>query len=182
MSRHMEFELTFRLLFGDRAKYIEGQALSPKSRTSWLRKSIDRIEHEVVAMDTTERHKQMLLGEVEAARDAVGTKADSGWPLAYSLLRLVARLLGYDFVRGAKCHAATYWQSVGQNLNSVVFQGGDIMQDYYDKKNAIAVRRQVVADLKAQGHSDYRIALVLNTSEYEVKKLKGASGEVASAA
>ena len=71
MSRHMEFELTFRLLFGDRAKYIEGQSLSPKSRTTWLRKSIDRIEHEVVAMDTTERHKQMLLGEVEVRISAI---------------------------------------------------------------------------------------------------------------
>ena len=182
MSRHMEFELTFRLLFGDRAKYIEGQGLNPKSRASWLRKSIDKIEHEVVALDTTERHKQMLLGEVEAAREAVVAKADSGWPLVYSLLRLVTRLLGYDFVRGAKCQTATYWQSVGQNLNSVVFQGGDIMQDYYDKKNAIAVRRQVVGHLKAQGHSDYRIALILNTSEYEVKKLRSTLDVAASAA
>jgi hypothetical protein len=182
MRRHMEFELTFRLLFGDKAKYIEGQELNQKSRASWLRKSIDRIEREVIALDTTERHKQMLLGEVEAARDSLGPKADSGWPLVYSLLRLVARLLGYDFVRGAKCHTATYWQSVGQNLNSVVFQGGDIMQDYYDKRNAIAVRRHVVAHLKSQGLSDYRIALVLNTTEYEVKKLKAAPDGAASAA
>ena len=182
MSRHMEFELTFRLLFGDRAKYIEGQSLNPKSRANWLRKSIDRIEHEVVALETTERHKQMLLGEVEAAREGVTSNADSSWPMVYSLLRLVSRLLGYDFARGAKCHTATYWQSVGQNLNSVVFQGGDIMQDYYDKKNAIAIRRQVVAHLKAQGLSDYRIALVLNTSEYEVKKLKAAPEAEAGAA
>ena len=51
------------------------------------------------------------------------------------------------------------------------------MQDYYDKKKAVAVRKEVVAHLKAQGLSDYRIALVLNTTEYAVKKLR-ASKEV----
>jgi hypothetical protein len=172
MSRHMEFELTIRLLFGDRAKYIEGQQLNPKSRASWLRKSFDRIESEFAALDTTERHKQMLMGDLQAARDSVTAKQDFAWPLVYSLLRIICRLLGYDFVRGAKCHTATYWQSVPQNLNSVVFQGGDSMQNYYDKENAIAIRREVVAHLKAQGLSSYRIALVLNTSEYEVKKLR----------
>jgi hypothetical protein len=171
MARHIEFEMTLRLLFGDRAKYIEGQELNAKLRASWLRKSLDKIEREVLAIDTTERHKQMLLGEVEATREAIAAKSESGWPVVYSLLRLVSRLLGYDFVRGAKCHTA-YWQSVGQNLNTVVFEGGDIMQDYYDKKNAIAARKDVVAHLKTQGLSDYRIALVLNTTEYEVKKLK----------
>lgn len=180
--RQMEFEMTFRLLFGDRAKYIEGQQLDPKSRSSWLRKSVDKIEREIISLDTTERHKQMLLGELEAARGAIVSKTDSGWPLAYSLLRLVCRLLGYDFVRPAKCHTATYWQSVGQNLNTVVFEGGDIMQDYYDKQNAIAVRKQVIEHLKTQGLSDYRISLVLNTTEYEVKKLKSMSAETDSTA
>ena len=56
------------------------------------------------------------------------------------------------------------------------------MQDYYDKKNAIAVRRHVVAHLKDQGLSDYRVALVLNTTEYEVKKLKAAAGAAESVA
>lgn len=181
MTRHMEFEMTFRLLFGGRAKYIEGQQVNPKSRAAWLRKSLDRIERELNNLDTTVRHKQMLLGELEAARDSAQAKSESGWPLVYSLLRLVIRLLGYDFVRGAKCHTATYWQSVPQNLNSVVFQGGDIMQDYYDK-NAIAVRKDVVMHLKAQGLPDYRIALVLNTTEYEIKKLRAAASEEPSAA
>ena len=180
--RHMEFEMTFRLLFGDRAKYIEGQQLNTKSRSRWLRKALDKIEQELNSLDTTERHKQMLLGEIEATRDAVASKSDSAWPVVYSLIRLVCRLLGYDFVRPAKCHTATYWQSVGQHLNTVVFQGGDVMQDYYDKKNAMAVRRQVVAHLKAQRLSDYRIALVLNTTEYEVKKLKSTPVEANSAA
>jgi len=168
----MEFELTFRLLFGDRAKYIEGQQANTKSRTAWLRKALDRIERDIDKLETTARHKQMLLGEVEAARETAQLKSESGWPLVYCLLRLVVRLLGYDFVRGAKCHTATYWQSAPQNLNSVVFQGGDIMQDYYDRKNAVAVRRDVVMHLKKQRLSDYRIALVLNTTEYEIKKLR----------
>ncbi|UZD55825.1 hypothetical protein [Caldimonas aquatica] len=178
----MEFEMTFRLIFGDRAKCIEGQQQIAKSRVMWLRKALSKIESELAALDTTERHKQMLLGELEAAREAVDARQEVQWSLVYSLLRLVGRLLGYDFVRGAKCHTATYWQTVPQNLNSVVFQGGDIMQDYYDKKNAIAIRREVVAHLKKQGLSDYRVALVLNTTEHEIKKLKNEPIGEASAA
>ena len=46
------------------------------------------------------------------------------------------------------------------------------MQDYYDKKNVLAVRRSLVLELKAQGFTDFKIGQVLNISEYQVKKLR----------
>ena len=172
MPTGIEFEVTLCLLFGRSLRHAASASENPRRRAEWLRKAMQKIEHEVVALDTTERHKQMMLAEIEAAKDAVSADVRPTWSLVYRLLRLSARLLGYDFTRGAKCHTATFWQSVPQNLNTVVFTGGDIMQDYYDNKNAIAVRRDVVKHLKAQGLTDYRIALVLNITEYQVKKLR----------
>lgn len=177
MPTGMEFEGTLRLLLGRRASHTASASENPKRRAEWLRKAMQRVEREVLALDTTERHKQMMLAEIEASKDAISMSAQPSWPLVYRLLRLSSRLLGFDFARAAKCHTATFWQSIPQNLNTVVFTGGDIMQDYYDNRNAIAVRREVVSRLKDQGLSDYRIALVLNTTEYHVKKLRAPEPE-----
>lgn len=177
MDTAMDFEMTMRLLFGERAYHIADEHGSVQGRRSWLAKAMQLLTQEVDKLDTTVRHRQMLMGEIEAIDAAVKAEAEPSWNLVYRLLRLSSRLLGFDYVRGAKCHTATYWQTPGQNLNSVVFEGGDIMQDYYDKKNAISVRRSVVQSLKAQGLNDYKIALVLNTTEYQVKKLRSTPSE-----
>jgi hypothetical protein len=168
----MDFEISMRLLFGEKAYHIADQHGSTKGRRAWLTKAIRMLMREVDALDTTVRHKKMLMGELEAVAALVKSESEPSWDLVYRFLRLASRLLGFDYVRGARCHTPTYWQSPGQNLNSVVFEGGDIMQNYYDKKNAIAVRRSVVQNLKSQGLDDYKIALVLNITEYQVKKLR----------
>ena len=175
MDVAMDFEITMRLLFGEKAYHIADQHGSTKGRRAWLTKAIEMLTREIDTLDTTVRHKQMLMGELEAIADLVKRESEPSWDIVYRFLRLASRLLGFDYVRGARCHTPTYWQTPAQNLNSVVFEGGDIMQDYYDKKNAIAVRRSVVQDLKSQGLNDYKIALVLNITEYQVKKLRAAT-------
>jgi hypothetical protein len=171
----MEFEMTMRLVLGEKAYHIADFQGSPGGRREWLTKVLRELTNDIDALDTTARHKQMLMGEVEAISTLLKDDDNPSWSLVYRFLRLASRLLGYDYVRGAKCHSLAYWQTTGQNLNTVVFEGGDIMQDHYDKKNAIAIRRSVVDNLKAQGFNDYKIALVLNTTEYQVKKLRKAA-------
>ena len=46
------------------------------------------------------------------------------------------------------------------------------MQDYNDRKDAVSVRRSVVEDLKKKGLDDFKVSLVLHTSEYEIKQLR----------
>lgn len=113
-----------------------------------------------------------MLGEIEAFATCVKPSAQPNWTMIYRLLRLVFRLLGFDNVRGARCHTVEYWQNTLQRLNSVVFDGGDIMQDYYDKKNAIALRREAANALRTAGHPEHMIALALNTTEYELRMLR----------
>lgn len=168
----MEFEMTVRMVLGDKAYHIADFHSSASGRREWLTKVLRELTKDIDALDTTVRHKQMLMGEVEAVSALLKQEDDSSWSLVYRFLRLVSRLLGYDYVSGARCHSLAYWQTAGQNLNAIVFSGGDVMQDYYDKKNVIATRLSVVESLKAQGLSDYRIAVILNTTEYQIKKLR----------
>ena len=180
MTVAMNFERTMRLLFGEKAYHIADEHGSVQGRRTWLTKALQLLTQEVDKLDTTIRHQQMLMGELEAIAVLVKTEREASWSLVYRLFRLASRLMGFDYVHGSKCHTAIYWQTPAQNLNSVVFEGGDIMQDYYDKQNAIAVRRSLVANLKSQGLSDFRISLVLNITEYQVKKLRSASPAPAS--
>ena len=172
MDVAMEFEMTMRLVLGEKAYHVADSQGSAGGRREWLTKVLRELMNDIDALDTTARHKQMLMGELEAISALLNRDENPSWSLVYRFLRLASRLLGYDYVRGAKCHSLAYWQTSGQNLNTVVFEGGDVMQDCYNKKNAIAVRRSVVDSLKAQGLNDYKIALVLNTTEYQVKKLR----------
>ena len=59
-----------------------------------------------------------------------------------------------------------------QHYTEVISSGGDVMQDYHDQKTSVSVRKKLVAQLKEEGLNDFQISLVLNTSEYQVKKLK----------
>jgi hypothetical protein len=47
-----------------------------------------------------------------------------------------------------------------------------VLQYYNDKINSVSVRKKLVCQLKDEGLSDFQISLVLNTSEYQVKKLR----------
>lgn len=168
----MEFEITMRLLFGDRADHIASSHNHHGHRNSWLRKAIRKLLRLVNDLNTTPRHKQMLMNELGGATAHLKRAKAPSWDLVYALLRLSMRLLGCDYLRGARCHTPFYWQTPAQYDTSTILQGGDVMQLHYDRSNAVALRREVVETLRNKGVSDFVISLVLNTSEYEVKQLR----------
>lgn len=170
MDSAMEFELTMRLLFGNRAYQIAGSVTHPTYRREWLKKAIKRLTRVVNDLDTTPRHKRMLLSELDATSLILRGIKEPSWDLVCRLLRLAMRLLGFDYVRGAHCHTG-YYQTPSQHFTSTLLDGGDALQDHYDRKDAISIRRQVIRDLAAQGFDDFKISLVLNTTEYHVKQL-----------
>jgi hypothetical protein len=171
MDTGMDFEITMRLLFGDKADHIAGSNYIPKFRNKWLQKAIRRITRDVNDLDTTPDHKRMLMGDLDAIYQLLKGKQDP-WALVYRFLCLASELLGYGYIQGDKCHTPFYWQSQGQYYTACTRNGGDIMQNYDDRKNAISVRRSVVEELKSKGLDDFKISLVLNTTEYEVKRLR----------
>lgn len=172
MGRAMDFEITMRLLFGDRAYHIADLELNQKHRRDWLQKSIKKLRKQVDKVDTTIRHKELLSAELEKIAELLKGCIEPSWDLTYGLFRLVFRLLGYDYVKGSRCYTPTYWRSIEQHYTSVILDGGDAMQHYYDQQNALTIRRTIVEQLVAKELDTYTIALVLNTTEYEVKRLR----------
>lgn len=172
MDTPMDFELTMRLIFGKKAYHIAGAESDPVNRRQWLKKAIRRLLRHVDDLDTTVRHKQMLMSDIDELLAQLKSIKEPSWAIVYRLLRLCFRLFGYDYVRGAKCHTPVYWQTEGQYYTSHILEGGDVMEDVSDKNDAISVRHDVVMSLNNQGLSDFKIALVLNTTEYAVKQLR----------
>ena len=173
MDTGMLFEGTARLFFGERAYQIAGQASSPIARRKWLKKILRLLLKRMNELETTVRHKEMLMKTAEAAERELGRNDQPTWTLVYHLITLVGRLLGYDFVHGARCHSLVYFQERGQYYTTDILSSGDALQEYYDEKDAVSVRQEVVKNLKIQGLSDFKISLVLNATEYQVKKLRG---------
>lgn len=174
MDTGMRFELTMRLLFGDKAYQIAGTEANPKHRKEWLQKSVRKLLRLVDGVDTTLRHKKMLMAELDAINELLKQGNDASWDLVYRLFRLSFRLLGFDYPNGANCHTPIYFQTPDQHFTTLLLSGGDVNQDYGDKNNAISIRESIVRSLKSGGLDDFKISLVLNISEYEVKKMRHA--------
>jgi len=172
MDTPMQFELTMRLLFGEKAYHIASSHGYPAHRRKWLQKTVRKLERIVNVVDTTPRHKEMLMRELDEVSSHLKLAKDPSWDLVYGLFRLSMRLLGFDYVRGAKCHTPFYYQTPAQYDTATILDGGDVMQLHYDRKNAVTLRRSIIEDLRKNGLDDFKISLVLNTTEYEVKQLR----------
>ena len=172
----MEFELSMRILFGDKASHIAGQHLDPVDRRKWLTKALREVTKRVDDIATTVRHKKMMVGEVAFCLASL-KGGEPPWSLVYGLLRLVLRLLGYDYMRAARCHTVEYWQEQNQRFTTQLLDGEGGSQQYYERDNAIALRQRVARQLRADGHDDYMVGLVLGVSEYQARRLCAEPGE-----
>lgn len=158
-----------RLLFGQKAYQSAGCEGSPAARREWLQKAVRELLRVVDSLDTTPRHKQALMAELEAITQLLKRIKEPTWVLVYGLFRLTLQLLG--FYGGAKCHTPAYFQTREQYF-TVQLLGGDASQYYYDQKDAISLRRDLVMRLRDEGFDDFKISLVLNTTEHQVKQLR----------
>lgn len=173
MNPGLDFEYTMRHVFGDKASHIADCGYDRKYRNPWLLKAIRQFIKDVDALDTTERHKQMLMNDLETSISHL--KKDnlmSSWGALYMLLRVIARLLGYDFMSKTRtrCHTLCFWQDGDQRLTTALLSD-DTEQFRSEERDAIAIRRQLIEELRNEGLAYYKIALVMNTTEYKIKKM-----------
>lgn len=172
MDQGMQFEKTMRLLFGEKANQIAGVETNVTHRHKWLGKALREMLRMIDSLDTTLRHKQMLLREVEAVSNSLKGLREPSWDVVYRLFRLCIRLFGFDYMVGVRCHTLTYWQVSDQRHTVCLMEGGDPMRAAAEEKDAISIRQEVVKDLNRKGVDDFKISLVLNVSEHAVKQLR----------
>lgn len=166
------FEHTLYLFFGDEACQTAGQANHPMHRRTWLRKVCRLILKRIDTLDTTPRLKESLLSTVEYASEEIRADHQPTWRLVFRLFALTGKLLGYRSHKGAIIDLVPHWRHEALYLTEKILRGGSRSRRYDDKQAARSERRQIVGLLKKQGLSDRKIALVLRTSEYEVRQLR----------
>ena len=169
----MEFENTLRLVFGDLAYQSAGEEGNPVARRKRLRDLCRCLARHISALDTTEHHREMLLGEIDRFQAALKATREPSWRMIYTLLRFAARLLGYDYQSGVRPYTPIYERTENQRFTAALLDRKEGRTFFYSmKNNAIAIRREIAQSLKKKGLDDFVIALVLNTSEYQVKKMR----------
>jgi len=168
----MLFETTIRTFLGDKAYHIAGQVHTEKYRREWYRKALKKIISRIQDVDTSTNHKEQLTYWSEQALKILSDRNFGETEFALYLLRLSGALLGFVGVRGANIATPMYYQTPPQHYTEIIMEGGDVMQDYYDSKSSTGIRKKLVNQLKDEGMNDFSISLVLNTTEYQVKKLR----------
>jgi hypothetical protein len=169
MDRGMDFELTMRHLFGDKAYQIAGTEVIPKHHSKWLQKTVRELLRLTNVLDTTPRHKRGLMASLEEVSKELRKADQPSWELIYDLLRLTFRLYGFGY-GGTRCYSLAYWQTPEQRHTEELSDREGFTQA--GAEDAVSLRGQVVEDLSSRGVDDFSIALVLNTSEYAVKQLR----------
>ncbi len=156
-------------ILGQQAYQSAGQFANPATRNDWFRKTFKLMLKEIDEIDTTSRQKQMLMRDLQAAIDSLSDSRDPSWDMMFSLVSACARFLGHDY-SGSRVNTPSYWQSPDQRFTQAIFEQAEHELDH-TKQDAVTIRARICRELRANGTDTFTIALVLNTSEYQVKKL-----------
>lgn len=166
----LDFEYAMTLLLGSKADHIASFASNEKYLRKWLRKAIKKFIKDVNLLDTTERHKEMLVMKLECV-DKLLKKGGSLWSMIFDFFNLVSRFLGYDYDRAQKLVTPTYFQTQSQNFWCGLYKDESSKKQKENKDNFISKRIKTLLQLKSEDYSDFEISQILNTSEYNIKKI-----------
>ncbi len=79
MDIGMYFEMTMRLLFGQKAYQTAGSEMHPGHRRAWLQKAVRQFMRLVNGLETTPRHKQILMTDLEGISEALKGTREASW-------------------------------------------------------------------------------------------------------
>ena len=170
----MDFEVSMRQFFGNNAYHIADGAGNPKFAKKWLIKAVRRMQKDVIALETTTRHKERLMSDLEQIEKSL-KESKNEWHTIFRLFFLCSRFLGYDFADGLKYLTPFYHQTLNQHYYSKNNESSDfntLEEHSKDIKNAVAKQKEIIKSLRKEGNDDFHVSLVLGMSEYRVKKLK----------
>lgn len=162
----MLFEVTMRLFLGDEAYQIAGQVYNEKYRKEWYRKALRKIIRRVQEIDTTTKHRETISHFSERALEVLSQKHINENKLSLYLLCLTGSLLGFAVTGTLPVYLRTFeTEALSEGTDAI-----ELMQNY--KSNSTTVRKRISKQLREEGLNDFQVSLVLNTSEYQVKKLR----------
>lgn len=181
-SPGMTFEMAMRMWFGAAAFGKAGHWDSVTERNKWLRKWVKALTTDILALETDETHRDRVLMEVDRFEQSL-TRTDSPeWLQVFILIQLVGTLLGRLYPYGYPVRLVLYaFEAASHYFDSSGVPGA--LQELRDQPTIIGLRYEIVSLLRDRGFPDWRIAQVLNTSAYHLRKLdasfsRGTAGAV----
>ena len=167
----MQFECCMRRVFGKDARHIAESCLDGKFRSDWVDRLIKQVTRDTQDLDTTQEHRERISYLLEALRKERWNGDDPSWHLVFDMLILIVELMGYRGVRAERPYTPMYWQSLQTHLD-IGNASGNCEELQTEFASAAKRRVEVVKYLKHQGLTDFEVAMVLKTSEYDIKRLK----------
>ena len=165
----MLFETTIRSFLGEKAFHIAGHVHSEKRRRTWYRKVLKKVVREAHAVDSSTLHQEAIVSSSERALASLNDRTLNEVRLTLYLLRLVGALLGFVQIKPYRIATLAYFQTPSQEFTEQILRGDGAVDDHHE--SALSIRRRIVGQLKDEGRTYFEISLVLNCSEYHVKKL-----------
>lgn len=177
----MSFENMLVLVLGNhyyqwaaRANDITVVRRGLKSFIKQIQKDIDRLDADIRMKDLCSLYLESMVKKLKKA-----ITANDFRELLFDSLQLSATLLGYDSVnfpnssRPRTIHYEQDLQTEFKEWYSRKKHKKSYWQEYSDLKSRLQSKRyQLVVDLAEQKYSNAEIANILNTSEYEIHKIK----------
>lgn len=172
MNIDLYFERVMGLFLGESAYQCAGEETNERARNERLNSVAKVILKRIDDLDTTTRHKNKLLSGAEKFFEATKGKDISTKNLLYVLLWFCGSLLGFESNGrvNAITHSLFYWQNKNQYVTSNIIEGNDDSQIHEDEKSIFNTRKKIIEKLKEEGFTCFKIAMIFNTTEYQIKK------------
>ena len=165
----MLFEDMLRLFFGNKAYGSEGWANNKTERKKEFLKIIKFLVKNIVRIDATERQKKRLMIQLEQLGESIKRNEEDG-VIILRFFMLIGILFGYG--SGYNFYSLCYFQNEDQHYTEKAFlQNEDFINRKEDQKDAFSIREGIVKELISKGYNSFKISIIFNISEYEVKKI-----------
>ena len=172
-SPAMSFETALRMWFGVDA-FGKADFWQPAGdRNRWLRRLIKALTADVLALDTDEKHRDRILAEIDEFEACLTRDEHPDWRLVFTLIRLVGTLLGRMYPTGEPERLLFFALEARQHYRDTSSEPTPI-QEMHDQPTIVGLRNSVVARLRQDNVPDWRIAQVMNTTVYQLKKADAA--------
>jgi len=164
----IDFEYMLRRFLGEKAFGRAGFEQNDGSFRKCLQDITPVLRRQIKYLDTTERHKKMLLNEVEGLHDLLKVRGGgTEKQMIIKLYSLVARLFGFYSIDGIVRWQPFYHQTLSEHFWEED-KDHEARENHW--RNIYAHQDKIYMELREQGLSDQIIAGILNTTEYQIKK------------
>ena len=165
----MLFETTIRSFLGDKALHVASHVHSETQRRKWYRKVLKKVVREMQTLDSSTLHKEEIVKWSEKALVSLSEQPPNDGRFTLCLLRLLGSLLGFVGLKPYRIATLAYFQTRSQEFTEQLVRGDGNVEDRHE--STLSIRREIIGQLRDEGRTYFEISLVLNSSEYHVKKL-----------